>query len=152
MPSWTEQAACLGSKPEVKWHWDHAPTRPANYMPALMICATCPVVYQCRQDMVDTGEHYPNQIRGDIRMWTDDIDRLPDPTRAAYVPPKRKPGRPSGPLPGARSKDAPKYVPADPFNPHTRNRHNTPMKDTPPSHQTRPQRDDPPKDNLCYST
>ncbi len=127
MPSWTEQAACLGSKPEVKWHWDHHPTRIASYMPAMTVCSHCPVVDQCRQDMVDTGEHYPNQIRGHLRMWTDDIDRLPDPTRAAYVPPKRRPGRPSGPLPGRGSKDAPvDNGPPSVFNPHTRGRHNTP--------------------------
>jgi hypothetical protein len=47
-PDWRHQAACKNTDPEM-WH-DHRAPQPAT------ICATCPVIAQCRADTLDAPE------------------------------------------------------------------------------------------------
>lgn len=95
-PLWPLDAACKDS--DATWHWsDHTPRE--RTVSALMdICAQCRVVADCRQDMADTGEGYSLQVRGGLRMWRD-ADQLP-PARVGYTytAPRRREGRPRGPL------------------------------------------------------
>lgn len=93
---WLSHAACAGSRPRITWHWTETPLE-ESAAPALSVCASCPVVAECRQEMADTGERYRYQVRGGLRMWVpDDVAQLPEPRLYERPdPPKRKPGRPA---------------------------------------------------------
>ncbi len=91
---WLSDAACALLTPAIPFHWAEIPSGAEDA--ALAICAACPVIPECRQDMSNSGERYKYQVRGGLRMWTDDVDLIPEPQ--LYVrppPPKRPPGRPA---------------------------------------------------------
>jgi hypothetical protein len=97
MPSFPEDAACR--RHPGPWHWGETPAL-SSYEPLLAICAGCPVRAACLQDMAETGERYPYQIRAELRCWTDDILMLPAPTTYDHTPaPQAGAGRPRSPLP-----------------------------------------------------
>ena len=122
---WLDDAQCRGS--DVTFHWSEKPGFGA-ISAAMSLCRVCPVVQECRQDAANTGERYPWQIRGGLRLWSGkDVALMPE-ARVGYVyePPKRPEGRPRGPLSILHIK--PDHT-ANYGRGHVRGPHNTPMPD-----------------------
>lgn len=73
---WWELAPCKGTGP---WVWDDRPSKNTE-AERLAVCETCAVTKSCAEDLVKSGDQYPYQIRGGLRLWVSaDRERLPDP-------------------------------------------------------------------------
>ena len=115
---WYEKAECKGTGP---WVFADEPS-PDTVDYLLSICDQCPVMQSCGQDLVNTGDRHPYQVRAGLRLWTDDKDLLPSVLYLEYTPPKRAAHRPRGPLSILHIKPSS----GKNFNPHTRGPWNTP--------------------------
>ena len=88
---WLDEALCRGTYGTVTWHWDKRPSEAAA-APALALCAECPVVTECRQDLADAGDQYRMQVRGGLRLWEEDQwAEVPEPSEPLILHPG--PGR-----------------------------------------------------------
>ena len=120
--SWTERAACKGVPTEEFFWWQKPAKDSADKM--LAYCAVCPVLEECAQDLSNTGDKWPYQVRAGRRLWTSEADTLPSPVVYSWEPPKQQVGGDPGPLPAGAFKSR-NHKPGNP-NPHTRGPWNTP--------------------------
>lgn len=114
--SWLSRAKCRGMAG--LFHWSTVPHQ-AQADVLVYVCLTCPVIDQCRQDLVDSGDEYRYQVRGGLCLWDADQRALlpePSPLPALPVPPRRRHN--AGPFPHDRSPDFPTKLSDQPDEVH----------------------------------
>lgn len=101
---WWNRASCL-SMPVNKFVYgfqpkEEDPKAALKVTSALAVCRKCPVIRDCAQDLADTGDDWPYQVRAGIRYWKD-ADQLPAPRTYDHEPPAN-----FSPFPDGRSPDS----------------------------------------------